>query len=201
MYRVPPNEHLVENRSCKHCGEIFPITDKDIEFYVKVSVIFGWKKYLIPPPTLCPECRQQRRQTFKNIYHLYKDEKTWIISPISPDKWYNVVSQEAWWSDANLGLNFGREFDFSRWFFDQFANLQKVAPRWNLIQIRSENCDWCVNMSDSRNCYSVKSGWWDENCYYGERVFNSKDAVDGVRIDDTSNCYDSYNIRDCYAIF
>lgn len=55
-------------------------------------------------------------------------------------------------------------------------------------------------MSGSKNCYSVKSGGWDENCYYGERVFNSKDAVDGVRIDDTSNCYDSYNIHDCYGI-
>jgi hypothetical protein len=214
MYPIPPGETLVENKVCRQCQTTFPITDKDMEFYAKVSPSFpspgvpttggevvAPKKYQIPPPTLCPECRQQRRQLFKNIYHLYKDEKTWLISAISPDKWYNVVAQDAWWNDADLWLQYGRAIRFDLSFLSQFYELQKVAPRWNLIQLWSENCEWCINISNSHNCYYVKSGWWDENCYYWERVFESKDTLDGVRIDNTSNCYDSYEINNCHNIF
>ena len=40
MYPIPPSEHLVENKICKQCQVTFPITDKDMEFYEKVSPVF-----------------------------------------------------------------------------------------------------------------------------------------------------------------
>lgn len=40
MFPIPPSEHLIETKFCKHCGSSFPITDKDIEFYEKVSPSF-----------------------------------------------------------------------------------------------------------------------------------------------------------------
>ena len=40
MYPIPPSEHLVENKTCKKCQVTFPITDKDMEFYEKVSPVF-----------------------------------------------------------------------------------------------------------------------------------------------------------------
>ncbi len=201
MYPIPPNETIVETKTCKHCGSSYPITDKDMEFYEKVSPVFGGKKYLIPPPTLCPECRQQRRQCFKNIYHLYKNEETWLISAFSPDKDYNIVPQKIWWEDTNLWLQEGRDFDFSRPFFEQFRELQKVAPRWNLIQVWSENCEWCINMAGSHNCYYIKSWWNSEDCYYGERVFDSESVVDGYRVKFCNNCYDVYYGDNCRAVF
>jgi len=33
-------EKIVETRICKHCGASFDITDKDLEFYEKVSPVF-----------------------------------------------------------------------------------------------------------------------------------------------------------------
>jgi len=74
------NEKIVETKICKHCGASFDITDKDLEFYKKVSPSFpspdslesGLKKYLIPTPTLCPECRQKRRLVWRNERNLYK---------------------------------------------------------------------------------------------------------------------------------
>ena len=41
MFPIPPDEHLIEERVCKHCSVVFPITDKDMEFYDKVSPVFG----------------------------------------------------------------------------------------------------------------------------------------------------------------
>ncbi len=71
MYPIPSHEHLVIMKQCRQCGEDFPVTYKDMEFYEKVSPIFASKKYIIPPPTLCPECRQQRRLAFRNERKLY----------------------------------------------------------------------------------------------------------------------------------
>jgi Zn ribbon nucleic-acid-binding protein len=52
---------------------------------------------------LCPECRQQRRLSFRNERNLYKRDcdatgKS-IISIYSPDKPYKVYNQDFWWSD------------------------------------------------------------------------------------------------------
>ena len=65
-------ETIVQTKQCKHCGISFDITDKDLEFYDKVSPVFNGKKCLIPTPTFCPNCRQQRRRSFRNERKLYK---------------------------------------------------------------------------------------------------------------------------------
>jgi len=63
----------------------------------------GKVKYLILSPTLCPDCRQQRRLAFRNERNLYKRKCSAtgedIISIYSPDKPYRVYNQEFWWSD------------------------------------------------------------------------------------------------------
>ena len=103
MYPIPKDETLVETKSCKHCGASFPITDKDLEFYDKVSPVFAGKKYQIPTPAFCPDCRQQRRLSFRNERKLYKRKCDLtgkdIISIYSPDKVYTVYEQSEWWSD------------------------------------------------------------------------------------------------------
>jgi len=35
-----PDEKIIETKTCRHCGANFDITDKDIEFYEKVSLSF-----------------------------------------------------------------------------------------------------------------------------------------------------------------
>ena len=34
------NEKVIEIKNCKHCESKFEITDKDLEFYEKVSPVF-----------------------------------------------------------------------------------------------------------------------------------------------------------------
>ncbi|MBP9812796.1 hypothetical protein KBC86_05410, partial [Candidatus Gracilibacteria bacterium] len=86
MFFIPPGEHLIETKNCKKCSISFPITDTDIEFYSKVSPVFPSggvslqssdgvdvpRKYQIPSPTLCPDCRQQRKLVWRNERKLYK---------------------------------------------------------------------------------------------------------------------------------
>ena len=96
-------EQVIENKSCKQCQISFEITDRDLEFYEKVSPVINRKKYLIPTPRLCPDCRQQRRLSFRNERKLYKRRCDAsgedIISMYSPDKPYTIYNPDFWIED------------------------------------------------------------------------------------------------------
>ena len=135
-----------------------------MEFYEKVSSTFSIplqsegvsqsdgvvasKKYTIPPPRLCPECREQRRLTFRNERKLYKRKCDAtgkdIVSIYSPDKKYRVYIQEYWWGDSWDPMSYGREFVSSRSFIDQFRDLHDSMPKVNLwVRPDMENCEYC----------------------------------------------------------
>ena len=65
-------EKIIQTKICKQCNTSFDITDRDLEFYDKVSPKIGSEKFQIPAPSLCPDCRQQRRLVFRNERKLYK---------------------------------------------------------------------------------------------------------------------------------
>jgi hypothetical protein len=46
----------------------------------------------------------------------------------SPDKSYKVYSQDEWWSDKWDAMDYGRDFDFSRGFFEQINELIINVP-------------------------------------------------------------------------
>ncbi|NUJ98067.1 hypothetical protein HGA92_04755 [Candidatus Gracilibacteria bacterium] len=228
-------EKIVETRICKHCGASFDITDKDLEFYEKVSPVFpnpgvsfstpglkllenGKIKYLIPPPTLCPDCRQQRRLSFRNERKLYKRKCDFsgkdIISIYSPDKPYKVYHQGAWWSDGWDALNYGRNFDFSKSFFEQFGYLMKEVPQISIMNDNgtgSENCEYCQDFCFGKNCYFSIATWHSENQYYCDQCLYGKDLVDctlvnnnssdvyeGTICDSIKNCFYVYSCIDCF---
>src|SRR3989344_4522936 len=110
--------------SCRQCAETFEIMDADLAFLDEVSPVFAGKKYPLPAPTLCPDCRQQRRLLWRNERVLYPrvcdatGKK--FISPLSPDKPFPVYENEYWYSDAWDAKDYSQDFDFSRPFFPQF---------------------------------------------------------------------------------
>jgi hypothetical protein len=120
---------------CKQCQQQFEITDADRAFYTKMQV---------PEPALCPPCRQRRRMVWRNERTLYarkcnatnKD----ILSIFKPEAPFPVYSPEVWNGDSWDQLATGRDVDFSRPFFPQFAELLNVAPRIALSVAFNENC-------------------------------------------------------------
>ena len=247
MYPIPPSEHLVENKTCKKCSTSFPITDKDMEFYEKVSPVFpiplqsegvsrsdgvvlpegvsrsdgvvlpegvsrsdgvvflkgvpttgggvvALKKYLIPPPTLCPDCRQQRRLSFRNERTLYKRKcdatGKEIVSIYSPDKSYTVYHQDYWWSDAWDPMSYGREFDFTRSAMEQMGELMRIVPRPSLFNTNSENSEFTQTCTDNKNTYMLFESSFDEDCLYGYWLHHAYFCVDCSFCDRSHKCYD-----------
>jgi hypothetical protein len=141
------NNTIVETKTCTHCTASFDITQSDIEFYNKISPKFGDRTAQIPTPTLCPECRQRRRLSFRNERKLYRRQcdasHKSIISIYGPDKPYTVYDQNIWWSDSRDTLDYEMEFDNTRTFTEQFRELMKRVPCLPLINMNSENSEYC----------------------------------------------------------
>ncbi len=207
-------------KTCRQCSAGFEVTDTDRAFYEKVSPTFGGKKFLIPEPTLCPECRQVRRLVWRNERNLYHRPcglcKKSIIVAIAEDSPYTVYCRDCWWGDGWDPFDYGRDFDFSRPFFDQFGELMKAVPRTALLCINVENCDYTNFLNDSRDSYLCFGAGFMEDCQYADWVYYAKNTFDcsfcqkseldymNVDCSETYHCkflYDCHNVSDClYSI-
>ena len=161
------------------CKTPFEVTDEDLAFYDKVSPEFGGKKYPVPAPLECPQCRQQRRLAWRNEQHLYSRDcdlcKRKIVSVHKPDASYPVYCVRCFWSDWNA-LDFGIDYDPSQSFFEQFRALQNRVPQLAIQNdegIGSENSEYCYDISRAKNCYRLVGSWYDEECHYSLNIPNS----------------------------
>ncbi|MDA1060848.1 MAG: hypothetical protein O3B47_03580 [bacterium] len=190
-------------RQCKQCKGGFEITDEDLEFYKKISPKFGDKSFEMPLPTLCPDCRNQRRQMFRNdrSFYLRKCDLSGerFVSMYQADCAYKVYKPSEWFSDKWNPLDYGRDFDFKRPFFEQFGELMKDVPRMGINIVNCENSDYCNYCSDNKNCYMDIAGEGNEDCYFNLFVKYSKNTLDCTFAYNCELCYECINCYDCYG--
>ncbi len=186
--------------NCSQCSAPFEITPDDLAFYEKVSPVFNGKTELIPPPTLCPDCRRQRRLTWRNEKKLYhrKCDLTGrqIISIYSPDKPFKVFDSDEWHSDKWDPMTFGRPFDFTRPFFAQWEELRSNVPLPSMnLRYQNENSDYTNLSARNKNCYLIFAANDNEDCYYSTYLHRSQNVVDCFFTFDSQRCYECI---DCY---
>lgn len=190
--------------SCKHCQSSFEIRPEDLAFYDEMSPVFSGKKFSIPPPTLCPDCRWQRRMSFRNERTLYlrKCDLTGksMVSMYHAETTFPVYSILEWISDKWEPLDYGRDFDFTRPFFDQYKEMCDKIPHPSLIVDPNldVNSDY-TNCSDSaKNCYLISQAEQNEDCYYSRGINRSKDCADCLRVHQCELCYECTDMMSCY---
>ncbi|MBT4631543.1 hypothetical protein HOH67_00100 [Candidatus Peregrinibacteria bacterium] len=192
-------------KNCRQCNVQFELSELEKQFLEKVSPVIAGQKYLIPEPTLCSVCRRQRRYSFRNDWNLYKRNcsKTGkgILSVFPADVKFPVYSQESWWSDEFDARDYGRDFDFSRPFFEQFAELQDVLPRVASMVVNSENCDYTAFTFKSRNCYLASRLAENEDIYYSYLVLKCNTCFDSYNLDTCELCYECIDCKGCYNCF
>lgn len=211
------DDPIVERKTCKVSGEPFAIFQSDLDFYDKISPTFDGKKYVIPLPTLCPDERLKRRCVAKNNGKFYRRPCDLtgkpIVSLYSPDfatdksgtvqTKYIVYEQKTRRSDKRDPMNYGKEFDFSKSFTEQYKALLIAVPKISIMNdnaTSSENCEYCQDFAYGKNCYLTHSSWKIENCYYGFHVLdNSKFLVDCDEIINSEHCYQSIDCDKCFS--
>jgi len=197
-------EKIVETKSCKQCGISFDITDKDMAFYDKITPVFNGTKFQIPTPTLCPDCRQQRRLSFRNERKLYrrncdatgKD----IISIYSPDAKYVVYDQWFRAGDQWDPMQYGQTYDTKRSFFTQRDDLNHKVPKKAMITKWSENSQYTNDANYDKNCYLCFGLDHSEDCYYVSLWVMNKFCMDSFWLTESQQsyeCLESCRMFDC----
>lgn len=190
------------NVDCKQCNVVFEVTDVDLAFYRRISPCFGDKTYEIPAPTLCPDCRQQRRLSFRNERNLYHREsdlsKEKMITMYAPDAPYKVYDQAEWWGDKWDPLEYGKDFDFNRPFFEQFKELMMAVPRISLINKEHDNSEYCNFAIQNKNSYLLFTCAECEECLYCNRTWTSTNVCDSSNVLKCELCYEAMDSDNCY---
>ncbi len=180
------------------CQKDFDIFAEDIEMY---------KKLQVPPPKLCPDCRMQRRMgnaihflpIFRKKTCSASGHSEKLISIYSEKNPVKVYDDDYYNSDQWDALNFGRDYDFSNNFFDQFNNLLLNVPHQALQRdFKSAGCEYTVSGTSSKNCYYVSGPWFSENAYYGRLPSYSKDCIEFLNVSNCEGCYEGVELDHCY---
>jgi Zn ribbon nucleic-acid-binding protein len=183
----------METKTCQNCQAGFAIEPEDFDYY---------KKLQVPPPTFCPECRLQRRLAFLNISHLYHRQcdlcHAEIISVYRADLPYKVYCQTCWWSDKWDPLDYGRDYDFNRPFFEQFKELWQSVPLLGLsVDTTNVNSPYINLAGHVKNSYLIFHADFDEDALYGYYLINNKNVVDCSLTIQSEYCYDSMHTFKC----
>ncbi len=183
------------NRQCQNCRNDFVIEPEDFKFY---------KRFDIPPPEQCSLCRWKHLLAFWTFGKFRKTKSDLsgegIITVLPESVPFPVYAREEWVSDAWDPMQYGRDYDSSRPFFEQFAGLQFKVPHPHQAGARSINCEWSDDVWESKNCYLCRSLLNCEDVSYGYRTFGCKNSVDVTYCFDTEFSYDCAHCFKCYKV-
>ncbi len=186
---------LPETRHCLNCKTEFLIAQEDFAFYEKMKV---------PPPTWCPDCRFQRRLSWRNergfFHNTCKKCSKKILSVYSPNSDIVVYCRPCWWSDDWDAMDYGVDFDPSRPFFEQMQDLLHRVPLPDLFGLYTtlENSEYTNMVGYLKNCYFLSMADYDEDCSYGSSVYHCKDSLDSLMLYESELCYEDVNCYTCY---
>jgi len=194
----------MENKNCAKCGSTFTVEDRDLKFYNKVSPVFNGKKYLVTPPTFCPDCRQQRRLAWRGKDYFFRDcgfDGNKHLSIYPPDIDMVTYCPEHFHGDGWDGLDFGRDYDFNRPFFDQFIELWYATPK-NIANAKmNDNCEYIINAHKNKDCYLLDEVDESRDCLYGYNIQHCEDVVNGFYVNKSKLSYEIAHADNCYEVF
>ena len=159
----------------------------------------------VPEPSMCPDCRLQRRLLFRNERNLYHNTcglcNKSIVTINSSDKPYPVYCTTCWWGDSWDPISYGRDFDFDRPFFEQFKELWDSVPKLQFLVLGDNiNSDYSQDSYKMVNCYLVFEAEQSKDCYYGETCYQLIDCCDFLCLKSSELCYECVNCTDCYNV-
>ena len=179
---------------CIQCTTGFEVTEQDRQFY---------QKFDAADPQLCPDCRLQRRLNFRNERTLYNRTSDFsgqkIISIYHAESRYPVYSTEEWWGDKWDGLEYGRDFDFNRSFFEQFQELLFQVPRIALFNVNPTNSEYCQQAYNNKNCYLCMVVTDCEDSMYLSHTNHAKDSYDSTYVQNVELCYECLDSDKLYG--
>lgn len=204
----------MNSSNCSRCQNQFVVDDAEEKFIDAVSPEIAGKKFNIPLPSLCPDCREQERLVWRNDRHIYrrKSDKTGndIVSIYAPNNTdFKVFENELWTKDDWDPMSYGKDYDESKSFFEQFGNLLRAVPRQATNTTMNENSEYsnqtwkskglylCFNVGPAEDCCYCSEAWWVKNCIDCFYAKNCEFCYSCFNIHESSNCFWSEQLNNC----
>lgn len=182
---------------CEHTGIPFAVSEEDQIFYD----LFG-----VTHPNLSPIERLKRRLVERNARCLYSREcsfsKKRIISQYHADHAFPVYDNDIWWSDMWDASEYAQSFDFSRPFFEQFAELKHNVPHLAryIISGTVENSRYTNCTGYLKDCYLIFESDYNESCMYSSLLKNCDHCFDCSVCYKSQWCYQCIDCTECYEL-
>jgi len=181
---------------CQNCKKDFAIEPDDFMFYEKIKV---------PPPTWCPDCRLWRRLSYFNERHLYQNTcafcKAKIISMYPEGTVFPVYCFECYRGDKWDPVSYGKDYDFSKPFFEQFRELKNKVPRAErVVQGDLAGNNYCNRASYNKNSYLLIRANYNENSFYSYNLWDCRDSADCLNAHRMELGYECIDSSDCYNV-
>lgn len=138
----------------------------------------------------------------RNLYRV-KDAATGqeIFSGIPPQSGIGSYESGYWWSDAWDSMEYGREYDFSRTFFEQLRDLTHQVP-WPARNVtRLVASEYSNNAGALKNCYLCFNGGDNEDCAYLIDAYKSRNSFDISTTEQVELSYQSVEVADSYRSY
>lgn len=181
--------------NCTTCQSDFAITSDDQAFYATNQV---------PAPINCPDCRQQKRLAWRNERIMYKRKCDGtgvdMLSVYSSDKTFPVYEPSHWYSDQWDAMDYGKKYDFTRPFFEQFKELLNNVPQLARSVVNNQNCDYINQAGWCKDCYLIFEADFNEHCMYSSFIYDSKSCVDCLGVNKSELCYQCVDCKNCYNL-
>ncbi len=184
-----------ETKNCQNCKVAFTILPADFAFYKKIKV---------PPPTWCPDCRMIRRMAFWNEHNFFKrtDSAGKIFFSTFPGEApYKLIEKDLWWKDSFDATQYGRDYDFSRPFFEQLRELAQTVPFPTRSVVNTIGSDYCNNADQLKDCYMCFNASNCKDCLYSVFMRNSEGCMDMFNSMDCESSYELFSEDNSYQVF
>lgn len=146
-----------------------------------------------------------RRFSFRNYRNLFrrKDETSGkdIFGTFPQAAQVKVYDHDHWWSDAWDAMEYGRDYDFSRPFFEQFRELLYSVPVFGQSIIEMVNSPYCDNAGWLKNCYLCFDAGLGENLAYAITAVECKDSIDLYQSSHDELSYECVMVDEGYRNF
>jgi hypothetical protein len=109
-----------------------------------------------------------------------------------------MYCRDCWWSDKWNDLERGREYDFSKSFFEQLKELLYITPHISIFNANTVNSDWVNQETDDKNCYLNVGGHYNEDSAYNTYSIYGKQCFDNFWVLNSELCYESVNCDRCF---
>ena len=190
-------------RTCTVTGKRFIVTEREQDFLRRIAQLnpqLGIKS--LPLPDVHPVAGIRQLALYGNLLNLYRSTSNLSgrpqLSRYNPVSGHKICTTDEFFSDEVDNAEFGRSYDFTRPFFEQWNELMRDCYLQPLTILQSENSDFVNGGHYVKNCYLMFASTHDQDCMYGLSNYHCSDTVDCLFVTRCQFCYACNDSDGCY---